>query len=88
LNNVEFIEQMATYNGTPSVILENKELLELLLPMIRADFSLSEYYARSPIPTQLACPVIALASKQDEWLSKAAKELVAFLSDKILNVQD
>jgi len=116
LNNVEFIQQMATYNGTPSAILQNEELLEVLLPMIRADFSLAEHYPRSPITTQLACPVIALASRQDEWLSEAAidgwknvstgsfethwfegdhfylnqytKELVGFLSDKILNVQD
>ena len=106
---------MATYNGTPSAILENKELLELLLPMIRADFSMSEHYARSPITAQLSCPVIALGSRQDEWLSetamddwknvssgsfethwfegdhfylnKYAKELVGFLSEKILNMQ-
>jgi medium-chain acyl-[acyl-carrier-protein] hydrolase len=116
LNNVEFIQQMATYNGTPAAILQNEELLELLLPMIRADFSMSEHYTRCPITTQLACPVIALSSRQDEWLSKtaiddwknissgsfethwfegdhfylnqSAKELVAFLSDKILNLQD
>lgn len=113
LNNVEFIQQMATYNGTPSAILQNEELLELLLPMIRADFSMSEHYDRSPITTQLACPVIALGSRQDEWLSENAiddwknvssgsfethwfegdhfylnqyaKELVEFLSKKILD---
>ena len=72
LDNVEFIQQMATYNGTPSVILQNEELLEILLPMIKADFSMAEHYARAPITTQLECPVIALASKQDEWLSEIA----------------
>jgi len=114
LNNVEFIQQMATYNGTPAAILQNEELLELLLPMIRADFSMSEHYARSPITAQLACPIMALGSRQDEWLSetamddwknvssgsfeahwfegdhfylnKYAKELVGFLSEKILNM--
>lgn len=115
LNNVEFIQQMATYNGTPSVILQNEELLELLLPMIRADFSMSERYARSPITTQLTCPVLAFGSTQDEWLSETAiddwknvsngafeshwfegdhfylnqyaKELIDFLSGKILNLK-
>jgi surfactin synthase thioesterase subunit len=84
--------------------------------MIRADFSMSEHYDRSPITTQLACPVIALGSTHDEWLSETAiddwtnvssgsfethwfegdhfylnqyaKELVDFLSKKILAVRN
>ena len=65
-----FIQQMATYNGTPAAILENKELIEILLPMIRADFSMSEHYNRLPTAHQLNSPILALGSRQDEWLDQ------------------
>ncbi len=38
----DFIERLREYNGTPKEILENKELMELFYPMLKADFSLSE----------------------------------------------
>lgn len=68
LSSDAFIQQMGTYNGTPAVILENQELLDILLPMIRADFSMAEHYNRLPTALQLSCPILALGSKQDEWL--------------------
>jgi medium-chain acyl-[acyl-carrier-protein] hydrolase len=61
---------MGTYNGTPAAILENQELLDILLPTIRADFSMAEQYNRLPITLQLHCPILALGSKQDEWLDQ------------------
>ncbi len=67
LDDKEFVRQMATYNGTPAQVLENAELLELLLPMIKADFSMSEKYAGRAGAT-LDCPVLALGSTQDDWL--------------------
>jgi medium-chain acyl-[acyl-carrier-protein] hydrolase len=71
LEDDEFVRQMATYNGTPAQVLENTELLELLLPMIKADFSMSEKYAgRSK--TVLDCPVLALGSHDDDWLDANA----------------
>lgn len=67
LPNAEFAKEMAAYNGTPAEVLANEELLELLLPMIKADFAMSERYpGRSG--TLLSCPVLALASRQDSWL--------------------
>lgn len=38
----EFLAAMREFNGTPSEILEHKELMELLLPVIRADFEALE----------------------------------------------
>lgn len=63
-----FIQQMATYNGTPTAILENQEILDILLPMIRTDFSMAEHYNRLPTALSLHCPILALGSRQDEWL--------------------
>ncbi len=58
---------MKSYKGTPDAVLENKDLIELLLPMIRADFALAEEY--QPLKGALLdCPIIAIGSRQDEWL--------------------
>ncbi|MBV6325546.1 thioesterase II family protein [Duganella violaceipulchra] len=42
------IEELKRYNGTPLVVLEHRELMELLLPVIRADFALAGNYAYRP----------------------------------------
>ena len=70
LSSEGFVQQMGTYNGTPAAILENQELLDILLPMIRADFSMAEKYNRLPITYLLNCPILALGSRQDEWLDQ------------------
>lgn len=67
LADEEFLKAVASYNGTPAEVLNNRDLMELLLPMIRADFSLAEGYRYSP-DLKLRCPIIALASRQDQWL--------------------
>src|SRR5437763_15337105 len=40
LPDSEFQEMLRRYNGTPEEVLENRELMELLLPAVRADFAL------------------------------------------------
>jgi len=42
LPNKEFIAELKGYNFTPDEVLENDELMELFLPMLRADFKLSD----------------------------------------------
>jgi surfactin synthase thioesterase subunit len=44
LNEAEFIEILKDYGSTPSEVLECAEMMELLLPGIRADFNMSEGY--------------------------------------------
>ena len=62
------IEQLRTYNGTPAEVLENRELMELILPMVRADFELvdqySGYYRAAP---PITLPIIALTGRQDPY---------------------
>jgi len=60
---------MAAYKGTPSEILENQELMELLSPMIRNDFQLAENYKFHEDGELLACPILALASNGDDGFS-------------------
>src|SRR5581483_5937898 len=59
-----FIEALRHLNGTPREVLANTELMELLLPQLRADFALVEtyhYVAQKP----LSCPISAFGGWQD-----------------------
>ena len=69
----QFLDQLRHYNGTPLEVLENAELMEVLLPLLRSDFALAEGYRSAPDP-MLSCPLLALGSIDDEWLDIEALE--------------
>lgn len=46
----EFIAELRRLNGTPQEVLEHPELLQLMLPMLRADFSVCQTYTHTPEP--------------------------------------
>jgi medium-chain acyl-[acyl-carrier-protein] hydrolase len=60
----ELIAALKRLNGTPPSLLENRELMELLLPMLRADFALFETYNYIP-KEPLSCPITAFGGLQD-----------------------
>ena len=64
LSDLQFIEELKKYNGIPDAIIENKELMSLFMPTIRADFSISETYQyHNELP--LDCPITALGGLND-----------------------
>jgi medium-chain acyl-[acyl-carrier-protein] hydrolase len=65
LPDQEFIDEVAKLNGLPQEILQNKEYVELFLPILKADFQLCETYQYRP-SLRLRCPITALGGKQDE----------------------
>ena len=67
LPDSEFISELFSYNGIPSVLLEDKEILNLLVPIIRADFTISETYTYSDEPP-LSCPITAFGGLNDPYL--------------------
>lgn len=66
LPDAELIDVLKGYNGTPPDILQHRELMELVLPAIRADFALSENYRHDPAPL-LDVPVTVLAGREDDY---------------------
>jgi medium-chain acyl-[acyl-carrier-protein] hydrolase len=44
LPDVELVAQLRRYNGTPEVVLQNTELMNLFLPILRADLAMNENY--------------------------------------------
>ncbi len=60
-----FREELRKLNGTPRELLENSELMELMLPALRADFALCDRYEfRGDVLLQ--CPLVALAGSADD----------------------
>lgn len=60
----EFIEDLRRLNGTPQEVLEHPELMELILPLLRADFEMIQTYAYAA-GQPLNCPITAFGGLQD-----------------------
>lgn len=69
LPDAEFLETLRRFNGTPSEVLENSELMELVLPALRADFAVCESYTYTP-GQPLDCPITAFGGLEDESVSR------------------
>lgn len=64
----EFKRELARFGGTPAAVLEHEELMEVLQPILRADFTLYETYVYvSEAP--LDCPIIAFGGIDDPMIS-------------------
>ena len=75
LPTADFLNALRRYNGTPEAVLQNAELMELMLPTLRADFTLLEAYVHRSRPP-LNCPISAYGGLQD-W-RVAGDELAAW----------
>merc|ERR1719238_195085 len=51
----QFIEHLRKVGGTPPEVLENRELMELFMPMLRADFKMVDDYCSAESP-KVDCP--------------------------------
>ena len=65
LEDAALVQVLQEYNGTPPELLANRELLTLVLPMIRADFAVAETY-QYRVGRLLDVPITVLAGKADE----------------------
>jgi surfactin synthase thioesterase subunit len=62
---LEFLEELRRLNGTPTEVLGNAELVDLILPALRADFKAIELY-RYIKERPLACQIVAYGGAGDE----------------------
>lgn len=77
LNDLELKEALRAYNGIDETILENNDLLEIFLPIVRNDFSVYENYSYSESPP-LPCDILALSGTQDPTVTQ--EEIMAWSS--------
>ncbi|MGA9382137.1 MAG: thioesterase II family protein [Phormidium sp.] len=69
LSDADLLEKLRDYNGTPSNLLENVELMDFYLPIFRADLSIKESYVYLPEPP-LNCPISAFGGSNDHIISQ------------------
>jgi medium-chain acyl-[acyl-carrier-protein] hydrolase len=69
MTDFEFMEELRELQGTPEAVLRDRELMQLLLPIIRADFEMHETYAYQP-SAPLDCPVSAFGGMQDSHITE------------------
>jgi medium-chain acyl-[acyl-carrier-protein] hydrolase len=65
LPEAEFVEDLRRLKGTPAEVLEHPELLQLLLPLLRADFAITQtynYVEEAP----LGCPLTIFGGLEDD----------------------
>ena len=60
----ELVERLRKFDGAPAEALQNDELLDLMLPTIRADFELCETYEYHP-ESPLECPMTIYGGLED-----------------------
>ncbi|KAB1910363.1 thioesterase II family protein [Micromonospora tulbaghiae] len=73
----QFIDAVARMGGTPPELLRRRELLDVFLPRLRADFEVNETYQPGP-RTRLSCPVSAFTGDTDPEVD--ALEMAAWQS--------
>lgn len=60
----EFVERVRDLNGTTQDVLEHPELMQLMIPLLRADFAVCETYQYQDEPP-LECPVTVFGGLDD-----------------------
>lgn len=73
MNDAEFLEALRRFGGTPPEVFAHQELLDIVLPTLRADFTLCDGYRHVP-EAPLDCPFILYAGRQDSEVSPAEVE--------------
>ena len=70
LPDAEFLVELKNLNGTKSAVLENDDLMRILLPVLRADFTVHETWSFAEEPP-LDCPILAVAGADDSLFPPA-----------------
>jgi surfactin synthase thioesterase subunit len=69
LGDREFIEELRRLNGTPKEMLENPELMQLMGPVLRADFQACQTYVYTDSPP-LRCPITVFGGLRDNDVTR------------------
>lgn len=65
LDDASFIAKLTTFGGFPDEVLQSKELLQFVLPTLRADFAVCDGYQFTP-SSALDCSLVLIAGSHDQ----------------------
>jgi medium-chain acyl-[acyl-carrier-protein] hydrolase len=71
LSDAALVDELRAMNGTPSAVLDQPSLLEVVLPIVRADFTALESYRYAP-DAPLDCPMTVFGGTRDANVSREA----------------
>jgi medium-chain acyl-[acyl-carrier-protein] hydrolase len=74
LSDIDFLHYLGEMEGTPKNVLQQTELMQVLLPVLRADFSLAESYLVKDLH-RLQTPITALIGTLDKYASEKEMQL-------------
>jgi medium-chain acyl-[acyl-carrier-protein] hydrolase len=68
------LQGITELGGMPAELLEHRDMLGILLPVMRADLALLARYSQQARPAALPCPVVAFTGSEDqhvglEWIT-------------------
>jgi surfactin synthase thioesterase subunit len=69
LPNNEFIKELIRLDGTPIEVIEHAELMDMMVPLLRADFRLTQTYEYTD-DTPLRCPITAYGGLRDYHVAR------------------
>jgi medium-chain acyl-[acyl-carrier-protein] hydrolase len=69
MSDRDLVKELKERNGTPDEVLNNEEMLELILPVIRADYKMCETYAYNAQDT-LDCSIAVYGGLEDNIKEK------------------
>jgi medium-chain acyl-[acyl-carrier-protein] hydrolase len=69
----DFLAELRHLNGTPREVLEHEELMQIALPVLRADFTVYETYVYST-ELPLNCPISTFGGLRDRTVSQSDLE--------------
>lgn len=65
----EFIKELIELDGTPKEVIEHEELMDMMIPLLRADFQLTQTYEyTADIPLQ--CPIAVYGGLEDHHVPR------------------
>ncbi|QWP76763.1 thioesterase [Lysobacter sp. K5869] len=85
LDDAAFIARLRELDGTPEEVLNNRELMQFLIPLLRADFKIADLHRATPV--ELHCPILALTGTEDHEVGDAAVEGWRELTDAGCEIQ-
>ncbi|HEX8652349.1 MAG TPA: thioesterase II family protein [Pyrinomonadaceae bacterium] len=69
----EFLRELQRLNGTPKAVLDHPEMMQLMMPILRADFEVTQTYAYAT-DAPLGCPITAFGGLHDQDVTRADLE--------------
>jgi medium-chain acyl-[acyl-carrier-protein] hydrolase len=74
LPDAEFLKSLQQLKGVPSELSQQPDVMQLLLPILRADFQAIESYIYAPGESPLNCPIVAFGGLNDPRVSRERLE--------------